>query len=535
MKYLGIPIRLILRPYNLLAREHLQAKSQRLDCSQSIIMASESPLKGILERTERPSKQELERNPPFPSNVVPTPDHYGPHPRQTTEPQREILLSSSSVSAFIPLHSTFNYSTKSLSASPAISANPHPTNYELDREDQPESLANQITQLPTPNSVHSTAPWILASREHHRPKMPMDAEFNTHLADIRRQVDGNSSKSTSRSRSLALLGSRVSIAPSAFSQIFSVASLPPAVEFPATPVFRDEFPAEFTRKLERLAVEQRPKARALKSLHYPLQNSRTDIATGSLDTTHEEDNSFSTSSSPNSTPRQQQPMQIPAPTKSVPYYAPNPSRYTPRPQTETPTQTSTQTTLFSDILQQFSGLTFASIASPRITNPLARSPQPSNYSPFPMIPPEHNKANLKAWWNPSTLVRSANGGLFKDPYRGPSILSSSYHKPTTNPACLALDTADHPVFGKPLKEILQYANVEISTANANGDLYVWGYIPIVIAKWSVPPCALPLPSSLRATVAAISRKTVCSCFVRRPVLHAQLLCLTHSNGSSWHI
>jgi hypothetical protein len=55
-----------------------------------------------------------------------------------------------------------------------------------------------------------------------------------------------------------------------------------------------------------------------------------------------------------------------------------------------------------------------------------------------------------------------------------------------------LDTADHPVFGKPLKESLRYASVQISTANANGDLYVWGYIPVVVAKWSAlfsPSCS----------------------------------------------
>lgn len=36
-----------------------------------------------------------------------------------------------------------------------------------------------------------------------------------------------------------------------------------------------------------------------------------------------------------------------------------------------------------------------------------------------------------------------------------------------------------------LKESLKYASVQISTANANGELYVWGYIPVVVAKWYV--------------------------------------------------
>ncbi|KIK15243.1 hypothetical protein PISMIDRAFT_641217 [Pisolithus microcarpus 441] len=41
---------------------------------------------------------------------------------------------------------------------------------------------------------------------------------------------------------------------------------------------------------------------------------------------------------------------------------------------------------------------------------------------------------------------------------------------------------EHPVFGKLLKESLRRASVQISTANANGDLYIWGYIPVVVAK-----------------------------------------------------
>ena len=42
------------------------------------------------------------------------------------------------------------------------------------------------------------------------------------------------------------------------------------------------------------------------------------------------------------------------------------------------------------------------------------------------------------------------------------------------------------VFGVPLRESLHYASVQISTANANGELYVWGYIPVVVAKWCDP-------------------------------------------------
>lgn len=51
--------------------------------------------------------------------------------------------------------------------------------------------------------------------------------------------------------------------------------------------------------------------------------------------------------------------------------------------------------------------------------------------------------------------------------------------------CTISDDAVHTVFGKPLRESLRYASVQISTAGANGELYVWGYIPVVVAKWYV--------------------------------------------------
>ncbi|KAI0091091.1 Rho GTPase activation protein [Irpex rosettiformis] len=38
------------------------------------------------------------------------------------------------------------------------------------------------------------------------------------------------------------------------------------------------------------------------------------------------------------------------------------------------------------------------------------------------------------------------------------------------------------VFSRPLKDSLKHASVQISTANSNGELYVWGYIPVVVAK-----------------------------------------------------
>ncbi|KAG7451300.1 Rho GTPase activation protein [Guyanagaster necrorhizus] len=68
------------------------------------------------------------------------------------------------------------------------------------------------------------------------------------------------------------------------------------------------------------------------------------------------------------------------------------------------------------------------------------------------------KANLKAWWNQFNFVQKVKKEVDSK------------------------EDSEHPVFGKPLKESLRYASVQISTANANGELFVWGYIPVVVAK-----------------------------------------------------
>ncbi|KAJ7498869.1 hypothetical protein FB451DRAFT_1203270 [Mycena latifolia] len=38
------------------------------------------------------------------------------------------------------------------------------------------------------------------------------------------------------------------------------------------------------------------------------------------------------------------------------------------------------------------------------------------------------------------------------------------------------------IFGQPLRENLKYSSLQISTANADGELFVWGYVPLVVAK-----------------------------------------------------
>ncbi|EGN98845.1 hypothetical protein SERLA73DRAFT_107999 [Serpula lacrymans var. lacrymans S7.3] len=79
---------------------------------------------------------------------------------------------------------------------------------------------------------------------------------------------------------------------------------------------------------------------------------------------------------------------------------------------------------------------------------------------MPSDSPPPTKASLLKWWSQFT--------------------SAQKFKKDTDPAKAGQE--EHPVFGKPLRESLKYASVQISTANANGELYVWGYIPVVVAK-----------------------------------------------------
>ena len=46
-------------------------------------------------------------------------------------------------------------------------------------------------------------------------------------------------------------------------------------------------------------------------------------------------------------------------------------------------------------------------------------------------------------------------------------------------------TAPHGIFGVPLQQSIRYANVAISLFNDEGQSYIYGYVPIVVAKCGV--------------------------------------------------
>jgi len=107
----------------------------------------------------------------------------------------------------------------------------------------------------------------------------------------------------------------------------------------------------------------------------------------------------------------------------------------------------------------------------------------NNHIHQPSAAQANTKASLKAWWNHFNFVQRAkkDSNYIREHEKGllsPIGPPPRPHSPTGAPE-------DHPVFGKPLHESLQYASVPISTASPQGDLYVWGFVPVVVAKWSV--------------------------------------------------
>ncbi|PPR00791.1 hypothetical protein CVT24_000756 [Panaeolus cyanescens] len=104
-----------------------------------------------------------------------------------------------------------------------------------------------------------------------------------------------------------------------------------------------------------------------------------------------------------------------------------------------------------------------------------------NHSPSPIAHHPHHhqhlqqlnsnpppKPSLRTWFNHFAFSRR--------------IEKASANPPPNRYIPPSQDNSDHPVFGKPLSESLKYASVQISTANSNGELFVWGIIPVVVAK-----------------------------------------------------
>ena len=104
-------------------------------------------------------------------------------------------------------------------------------------------------------------------------------------------------------------------------------------------------------------------------------------------------------------------------------------------------------------------------------------------APVSESPP--SKQNLISWWKHfSKRAVKANDKEVpaKGSARAPiSLLSVKAESLTFRPH----STAKPGIFGVPLGKSIEYANVAISLTDPNGNSFIYGYVPIVVAKCGV--------------------------------------------------
>ncbi|KAH6909176.1 rho GTPase activator [Coprinopsis sp. MPI-PUGE-AT-0042] len=117
------------------------------------------------------------------------------------------------------------------------------------------------------------------------------------------------------------------------------------------------------------------------------------------------------------------------------------------------------------------------------------SANPMEYSASTDARPSPRRYNTFLTKLPASPSNPNGGGIFNVNLNGLARSNTTKSTKTPEPAFVVPSyvapdnlVPNGVVFGKPLKESLRYANVQISTADANGELYVWGYIPVVVAK-----------------------------------------------------
>ncbi|KZP00384.1 Rho GTPase activation protein [Calocera viscosa TUFC12733] len=137
--------------------------------------------------------------------------------------------------------------------------------------------------------------------------------------------------------------------------------------------------------------------------------------------------------------------------------------------------------------------------------------------------PPPTRAGLKAWWKQFTLLQrvkreaqAAKQGVFSCLPMHCVILSTS--AAGTDPNAPPTQATAGKVFGVPLRESLKYASVQISTADQNGELYVWGYVPVVVAKCGLylKENATEVPGTFRVSGSAKRMRDLQATFEKPP-------------------
>jgi hypothetical protein len=97
----------------------------------------------------------------------------------------------------------------------------------------------------------------------------------------------------------------------------------------------------------------------------------------------------------------------------------------------------------------------------------------------PSAGPENSaRRDLASWWKnfkKGTQRKEEDRGKQQDAFGSPSELNQTGAEPEELQG----------IFGVPLQTSVRYANVAISLNDANGQSYIYGYVPIVVAKCGV--------------------------------------------------
>ncbi|RGP63096.1 hypothetical protein FLONG3_10037 [Fusarium longipes] len=100
-----------------------------------------------------------------------------------------------------------------------------------------------------------------------------------------------------------------------------------------------------------------------------------------------------------------------------------------------------------------------------------------------------SKRDLKSWWKGFKLPSKHQEpqGMVSPFLLLPALhCQASVFEPNLhNAALILLETRPQGIFGVPLRQSITYANVAISLIDENGQSYIYGYVPIVVAKCGV--------------------------------------------------
>lgn len=102
----------------------------------------------------------------------------------------------------------------------------------------------------------------------------------------------------------------------------------------------------------------------------------------------------------------------------------------------------------------------------------------------PSSPP--TKASLASWWERfKKKPTHKEEGRASLSYHSLTSINKTSHLQFLGLTLIILVERPTGIFSVPLHKSIQYANVAISLTDANGEQFIYGYVPIVVAKCGV--------------------------------------------------